>query len=92
MVILRNAAEEGKKFDYIFGDLTDVPISIDHSTELWAFINQVLDLSFKVLQPNGKFMTHVSPYLYLYKLNSSGDRYEVYDSSSYFCLLFFSQS
>jgi len=65
MVILRNAAKEGKKFDYIFGDLTDVPISIDHSTELWAFINQVLDLSFKVLQPNGKFMTHVSPYLYL---------------------------
>ncbi|XP_066144619.1 spermine synthase [Euwallacea fornicatus] len=60
MLSLEQYAKEGKKFDYIFGDLTDVPISIDQSKELWSFINQALVLSFSVLKADGKFMTHVT--------------------------------
>lgn len=52
--------EEGRKFDYVFGDLTDIPISDTPSGEIWNFIMTILDKSFKVLKPNGKFMTHVS--------------------------------
>lgn len=52
--------KEGRKFDYIFGDLTDIPISDSPSSELWGFIMKVMEKSFKILKPNGKFMTHVS--------------------------------
>lgn len=52
--------KEGRKFDYVFGDLTDVPISESPTGELWDFINKILRLSFKILKPTGKFMTHVS--------------------------------
>lgn len=50
---------EGRKFDYVFGDLTDIPISDEPSSELWNFILKILEVSFKVLKPTGKFMTHV---------------------------------
>lgn len=60
MKTLDEYIKEGKKFDYIFGDLTDVPISEKLSGQLWVFINKVLQLSFKLLKPDGKFMTHVS--------------------------------
>lgn len=59
MVTLEQYIKEGRKFDYIFGDLTDVPISESLSGQLWTFINKVLQMSFKVLKPDGKFMTHV---------------------------------
>lgn len=52
--------KEGRKFDYVFGDLTDVPISETPTGELWNFINKILAMSFKILKPDGKFMTHVS--------------------------------
>lgn len=51
---------EHRKFDYVFGDLTDIPISDDPSSEPWKFIMQVIEMSFDVLKPGGKFMTHVS--------------------------------
>ncbi|KAL1489467.1 hypothetical protein ABEB36_014356 [Hypothenemus hampei] len=57
---LEKYQKEGKKFDYVFGDLTDVPISVDQSKELWDFIDVILNRSFEVLNPNGKFMTHVN--------------------------------
>ncbi|KAF5284245.1 hypothetical protein FQR65_LT00245 [Abscondita terminalis] len=50
--------QEGRKFDYIFGDLTDVPIT--DKCETWNFVKSYLELSFKILKPTGKFMTHVS--------------------------------
>lgn len=59
MKMLDQYIEEGRKFDYVFGDLTDVPISEDSSSELWSFIGVILEKSFKVLKPGGKFMTHV---------------------------------
>ncbi|XP_076255614.1 spermine synthase isoform X2 [Rhynchophorus ferrugineus] len=60
MKSLEQYIKEGRKFDYIFGDLTDVPISEDHSEQLWAFINKILQMSCKVLKPTGKFMTHLT--------------------------------
>ncbi|KAK4878129.1 hypothetical protein RN001_010635 [Aquatica leii] len=48
--------KEGQTFDYIFGDLTDVPIT--ETSETWNFVKNYLELSFKILKPSGKFMTH----------------------------------
>lgn len=58
MIYLNNYIKEGRKFDYVFGDLTDIPISDAPTGEIWNFIKTILDSSFKVLKPNGKFMTH----------------------------------
>lgn len=57
---LEECHKEGRTFDYIFGDLTDVPIAEKLTEEIWTFINKILQLSFKLLRPDGKFMTHVS--------------------------------
>lgn len=51
--------QEHRKFDYVFGDLTDIPISEGPSSEPWKFIMRVIEMSFDVLKTNGKFMTHV---------------------------------
>lgn len=50
--------EEGKKVDYVFGDLTDIPVSPTPQGEIWNFIRLILNKSFQVLKPSGKFMTH----------------------------------
>ncbi|XP_050316192.1 spermine synthase isoform X1 [Anthonomus grandis grandis] len=60
MVTLEQYIKEGRKFDYIFGDLTDIPIEENESPELWSFIIKIMKMSFKVLKPDGKFMTHVT--------------------------------
>lgn len=52
--------EEGRQFDYVFGDLTDIPISTTPQGDAWDFIRLILNSSMKVLKPNGKYMTHVS--------------------------------
>ncbi|KAJ8980823.1 hypothetical protein NQ317_000556 [Molorchus minor] len=52
--------KEGRTFDYIFGDLTDIPISESLSGQLWSFVNKILQMSFKLLKPDGKFMTHLN--------------------------------
>ncbi|KAK5647159.1 hypothetical protein RI129_002051 [Pyrocoelia pectoralis] len=49
---------EERKFDYVFGDLTDVPIADDSESEIWNFVKKYLSLSFKILKPTGKFMSH----------------------------------
>ena len=56
--LLNKYIKEGKKFDYVFGDLTDVPISPTPEGEIWDFIRLILSSSLKVLKPNGKYMTH----------------------------------
>lgn len=55
---LQKFSQEGRKFDYVFGDLTDIPISDTPTGEIWDFIRKILQSSFKVLKPDGKFMTH----------------------------------
>lgn len=59
MVYLNKYIKEGRKFDYVFGDLTDIPITETPSGEIWDFIRTILEASFKVLKKDGKFMTHV---------------------------------
>uniref|UniRef100_A0A182QE41 PABS domain-containing protein n=1 Tax=Anopheles farauti TaxID=69004 RepID=A0A182QE41_9DIPT len=58
MVHLKRYIKEGRKFDYVFGDLTDIPISDTPTGEIWDFIRMILEHSFQVLKPTGKFMTH----------------------------------
>ncbi|KAF9408604.1 hypothetical protein HW555_011772 [Spodoptera exigua] len=58
MLTVNKFIAEGKKVDYIFGDLTDIPISESACGELWEFMITILNSSFKILKPNGKFMTH----------------------------------
>ncbi|XP_044261658.1 spermine synthase isoform X2 [Tribolium madens] len=65
--------KEGRKFDYVFGDLTDVPLSEAPTGELWDFINKILSLSFKILKPDGKFMTHVIG-------SAAGDALKMYET------------
>ncbi|XP_063927035.1 spermine synthase-like isoform X1 [Zophobas morio] len=65
--------KEGRKFDYVFGDLTDVPLSESPTGELWEFINKILSMSFKILKPDGKFMTHVIG-------SAAGDALKMYET------------
>jgi spermine synthase len=53
MVWLEKYIKEEKKFDYVFGDLTDIPISDTPTGEIWDFIRTILEASFKVLKPDG---------------------------------------
>ena len=58
---MKDYLKEEKKFDYVFGDLTDVPISPTPQGELWDFMKTIMELSTKLLVPgSGKYMTHVS--------------------------------
>lgn len=58
---LEDSRRTGKQFDFIFGDLTDVPIATDHNVESsWDFISQILGLSFGCLRPGAKYLTHIS--------------------------------
>lgn len=59
MIALDKFVKEGKKFDFVFGDLTDIPISETPTGEIWNFIRTILQQSFKILKPNGKYLTHV---------------------------------
>lgn len=58
MIYLDRFIKEGKKFDYVFGDLTDIPISDTPTGEMWNFIRSILEHSFKILKPTGKYLTH----------------------------------
>ncbi|XP_026466773.1 spermine synthase [Ctenocephalides felis] len=56
---LKKFINENHKVDYIFGDLTDIPISKSTQSDLtWSFIKVIMKMSFEVLNPKGKFMTH----------------------------------
>ncbi|XP_031632928.1 spermine synthase-like [Contarinia nasturtii] len=58
MIYLDKFIKESKKFDYVFGDLTDIPISDAPSNEIWNFFHSILEHSFKILKPTGKYLTH----------------------------------
>ncbi|XP_012260198.1 spermine synthase isoform X2 [Athalia rosae] len=58
--MLSHMIDEGRQFDYVFGDLTDIPISPTPHGDGWDFIRLILDSVIKVLKPTGKFMTHGS--------------------------------
>ncbi|KAF4532243.1 hypothetical protein B566_EDAN004329 [Ephemera danica] len=50
--------EEGRTFDFVFGDLTDIPLSSTPQGQVWDFIRLILNKALRVLKPTGKFMTH----------------------------------
>jgi spermine synthase len=51
---------DGKKFDFIFGDLTDIPISQEPQGQIWNFIKKILVLSFSILKKDGTYFTHAN--------------------------------
>nr|XP_060485847.1 spermine synthase isoform X2 [Panthera onca] len=56
--VLKRYAKEGREFDYVINDLTAVPISTSPEEDsTWEFLRLILDLSMKVLKPDGKYFT-----------------------------------
>ncbi|XP_011502998.1 PREDICTED: spermine synthase isoform X1 [Ceratosolen solmsi marchali] len=58
VIALNHMINEGHQVDYVFGDLTDIPISTAPHGDAWDFIRLILNSSMKVLKPTGKYMTH----------------------------------
>lgn len=58
-VYLQKFIKEGRTFDYVFADLTDVPVSQEAVGDLWEFLGSVMSQGLKVLKPaTGRYMTH----------------------------------
>ncbi|KAK2715164.1 spermine synthase-like isoform X2 [Artemia franciscana] len=58
MKILKSYIDDKKEFDYVFGDLTDIPVSDAPIGQIWDFMKSVLALSLQVLKKDGKFLMH----------------------------------
>ena len=65
--------KENKKFDVIFGDLTDIPIHEGDST--WSFVTNVIKSSLKLL-PVGRNLKNYFQFFFLILLF----RRKIYDS------------
>jgi spermine synthase len=52
--------KEGRTFDVIFGDLTELPISSEQQGEIWQFFRKALNLAFSVLKSDGSYLTHAN--------------------------------
>lgn len=57
---LNKFINEGKKVDFVFGDLTDIPVDSSGEQDSWEFIDLILNKSMQVLKPGGLYLTHVS--------------------------------
>nr|CAG4645591.1 EOG090X07PL [Lynceus sp. MCZ IZ 141354] len=60
---LTRFAEEGAHFDFIFSDLTDMPLSSSPEPthrQQWELLKSVVLHSLSILQPDGRFLTHGS--------------------------------
>ncbi|KAF7250957.1 Spermine synthase [Varanus komodoensis] len=56
--VLKRYTKEERMFDYVINDLTAVPISTSPEEDsTWEFLRMILDLSMKVLKPDGKYFT-----------------------------------
>nr|XP_056717780.1 spermine synthase [Euleptes europaea] len=56
--VLKRYAKEERMFDYVINDLTAIPISTSPEEDsTWEFLRMILDLSMKVLKPDGKYFT-----------------------------------
>ncbi|XP_076317238.1 spermine synthase isoform X3 [Tachypleus tridentatus] len=51
--------KEGKSFDFVFGDLTDIPIATEPEGELWKFVKKIVTMALQVLKPRGRFLSHI---------------------------------
>ncbi|XP_076815346.1 spermine synthase-like isoform X1 [Clavelina lepadiformis] len=72
--LLRHYVKEGRKFDYVISDITDIPIEeksgpnkdkksqvffSDVNHSIWGFFRDVYELCLKVTNDSGYIMTHV---------------------------------
>ena len=66
---MKMCIEQNISFDYVFNDLTDIPISDENNkntynkdeSKMWPFVKLIIELSLKLLRPNtGKYLNHVS--------------------------------
>jgi len=57
---IKDYVNSGKKFDVIFGDLTDIPIKTAPEGETWDFVLKIIQLSFSILNKGGVYMTHAT--------------------------------
>jgi len=57
---MKDCQAKGKTFDYIFGDLTDTPITTKpRDQDCWVFLSNILEQGMSVLKPiTGKYLTH----------------------------------
>nr|CAG4643274.1 EOG090X07PL [Ilyocryptus agilis] len=61
MVELDKLKENGARFDFVFSDLTDIPLStVMPQSKEWQFLLDIVEKSFMVLGENGIFLTHGS--------------------------------
>lgn len=49
---------EGRTFDVVINDLTDIPISPTPQGELWEFVKKILSMSLDVLRYDGYYLNH----------------------------------
>ncbi|XP_078618021.1 spermine synthase-like isoform X2 [Branchiostoma floridae x Branchiostoma japonicum] len=56
--VLEQYARDGRTFDYVINDLTDIPISQEPTDDHLDLPQKILDLSLKVLKTSGKYWTH----------------------------------
>lgn len=59
LVELDKFKEQNSQFDFVFSDLTDIPISAVPQNKEWQFLTAVLEKSLGLLRENGTFLTHV---------------------------------
>nr|XP_053655703.1 spermine synthase-like [Cherax quadricarinatus] len=58
---MKDMIKEKRTFDYVFADLTDVPISPSPRGELWDFMRAIMNLGTELVKPDtGKYMTHAT--------------------------------
>nr|CAG4647128.1 EOG090X07PL [Megafenestra aurita] len=60
LVELEKLKNQNVEFDFVFSDLTDIPLSTTPQNKEWQFLLDVMEKSLSVLKPNGKFLTHGS--------------------------------
>ena len=55
-----NFQSEGKKYDYIFGDLTDTPVATTaRDNDIWEFLRSIISMGVDCLKPvTGRYLTH----------------------------------
>ena len=68
LIWLEKFLKEERKFDYVFNDLTDIPIGLDskdkqqsdaESANEWHFVRQILTLSLPLLRDvSGRYLNH----------------------------------
>ena len=65
---MEDCISSGRTFDYVFNDLTDIPLSSEHSEvgrDLWGFVKRILNLALKCMRKDSVYLNHVSLSLYL---------------------------